>query len=72
MPDDVRSGIVYLMLRDSLSMTRLRCFAVLFSALLVSTTPASVALAKPETRAAALPQPEAQAAGFSSYVLPIG
>jgi len=53
-------------------MSYLRCSAVLFSALLVISAPASATPAKPAAKAASLARLDAQAAGFSSYLLPNG
>ncbi|MFZ4538118.1 M16 family metallopeptidase [Propionivibrio sp.] len=53
-------------------MTYFRFSAVLFCALLIPGASANAAAAKPEARPASLARLDAQAAGFSSYVLPNG
>ena len=53
-------------------MTHLRCSAAVLSALLALSAPAGAAPAKPGATKANLARLDAQAAGFSSYVLPNG
>ncbi len=59
-------------LEKSLSMTRFRCSTALLSVLLFLAAPANAAPAKAEAKTASLARLDAQAAGFSSYVLPNG